>query len=57
MPRSGAGIDPVGFVTLQWVHWFNNQRLLEPIGYVPASECEETDYRGQSTPAEMAGPM
>jgi transposase InsO family protein len=26
----------VEFATLQWVHWFNNERLLEPIGGHPA---------------------
>jgi transposase InsO family protein len=26
--------------TLQWVHWFNHQRLLEPIGYIPPAEVE-----------------
>ena len=24
--------EAVEFVTLEWVDWFNNQRLLEPIG-------------------------
>ena len=28
-------IDDVEFATLEWVDWFNNRRLLEPIGYVP----------------------
>jgi transposase InsO family protein len=25
-------IDAVEFATLEWVDWFNNRRLLEPIG-------------------------
>lgn len=25
---------------LQWVHWFNHIRLLEPIGYIPPAEAE-----------------
>ena len=27
--------DDVEFATLKWVAWFNTQRLLEPLGYVP----------------------
>lgn len=30
----------VEFATLEWVNWFNNRRLLEPIGNVPPAECE-----------------
>lgn len=33
-------IDAVEIATLQWVHWFNYQRLLEPIGHVPPAEFE-----------------
>lgn len=25
----------VEYATLDWVHWFNTQRLLEPLGYLP----------------------
>ena len=32
------GIDDVEFDTLEWVDWFNQRRLLEPIGDVPPSE-------------------
>ena len=28
-------IDAVEYATLVWVDWFNNRRLLAPIGYVP----------------------
>ena len=38
-------IDDVEFATLEWVDWFNHQRLLEPIGYVPPAEYEEEYYR------------
>ena len=38
------GLDDVEFATLEWVDWFNNVRLLEPIGYVPPAEFEETYY-------------
>lgn len=35
-------IDPVEYATLEWVDWFNNRRLLEPIGNVPPAEFEAT---------------
>jgi putative transposase len=35
------GFDDVEFATLEWVWWFNHQRLLEPLGYVPPAEFEE----------------
>ncbi len=33
-------LEDVEFATLQWVHWFNNHRLLEPIGDIPPAEFE-----------------
>jgi transposase InsO family protein len=38
------GIDAVEYATLDWVDWFNNRRLLGPIGYVPPAELEEQWY-------------
>jgi putative transposase len=38
------GLEEVEFATLEWVDWFNNTRLLEPIGYVPPAEFEEAYY-------------
>ena len=32
--------EAVEFATLEWVDWFNNRRLLEPIGNVPPAEYE-----------------
>jgi transposase InsO family protein len=37
--------EAVEFATLEWVAWFNNQRLLEPIGYIPPAEAEANYYR------------
>jgi len=37
-------VDHVEFETLNWVDWFNNRRLLEPIGDVPPAEFEELYY-------------
>jgi len=33
-------LQTVEFATLEWVDWFNNRRLLEPIGNIPPSEAE-----------------
>jgi transposase InsO family protein len=38
-------IDAVEYATLEWVDWFNNRRLLEPIGDVPPAELEQAYYR------------
>ena len=37
-------LEAVEFATLEWVDWFNNRRLLEPIGNVPPAEAEELFY-------------
>ncbi len=37
--------ESVELATLQWVHWFNHQRLLEPIGNIPPAEAESNYYR------------
>ena len=49
--------EQVEYVTLEWVDWFNNRRLLEPIGNVPPAEFEDQYYRTQTTPAEAVGIM
>src|SRR4029453_9891741 len=36
--------EAVEFATLEWVDWFNNPRLLEPIGNVPPAEAEARYY-------------
>jgi putative transposase len=41
-------LDAVEYATLEWVDWFNNRRLLEPIGHVPPAEFEAEYYRQQS---------
>ena len=33
--------EAVEFATLEWVDWFNNRRLLKPIGFIPPAEAEE----------------
>jgi len=36
--------EAVEFATLEWVEWFNNRRLLEPIGDIPPAEAEARYY-------------
>ena len=46
--RSGEvgvqSFEAVELATLEWVDWFNNRRLLEPIGNIPPVEAEERHY-------------
>jgi putative transposase len=37
--------EAVELATLDWVSWFNEDRLLEPIGYIPPAEAEAAYYR------------
>ena len=36
--------ESVEYATLEWVDWYNNRRLLEPIGHIPPAEAEENHY-------------
>jgi transposase InsO family protein len=36
--------EAVEFATLKWVDWFNNRRLLGPIGNIPPAEAEARYY-------------
>jgi transposase InsO family protein len=36
--------EAIEYATFEWVNWFNNRRLLEPIGYIPPAEAEERYY-------------
>ena len=47
-------MEAVEFATLEWVDWFNNRRLLEPIGNIPPAEAEERYYAMQEVPAMAA---
>jgi len=37
-------LEAVEFATLEWVDWFNNRRILEPIGDRPPAEAEAAYY-------------
>jgi putative transposase len=47
-------LEAVEFATLEWVDWFNNRRLLEPIGNIPPAEAEERYYAMLERPAMAA---
>jgi transposase InsO family protein len=42
--RSWRSRDEVELATLKWVDWYNNRRLLEPLGYIPPAEAEALYY-------------
>jgi len=46
--------EAVEFATLEWVDWFNNRRLLEPIGNIPPAEAEARYYAKAEEPAMAA---
>ncbi len=57
--RSGPwrNIEEVEFATLEWVDWFNNRRLLEPIGNLPPAEFETGYYETQESQTTGVGLM
>ena len=48
-------LEMVEFATLEWVDWFNNRRLLEPIGNIPPAEFEEMYYCALENPTAVVG--
>jgi transposase InsO family protein len=44
--------ESLEIATLEWVSWFNHQRLLEPIGYIPPAEAEANFYRQLASQAK-----
>ncbi len=44
-------LQTVEYATPEWVDWFNNRRLLGPIGDVPPAERERAYYMQEETPA------
>lgn len=51
--RPWRNFEAVEYATLEWVDWFNNRRLLEPIGNIPPAEAEANFYAALET-ADMA---
>jgi transposase InsO family protein len=48
-------LEEVEFATLEWVDWFNNRRLLEPIGDIPPAEFEAMYYESQEGATTAVG--
>jgi putative transposase len=46
--------EAVEYATLEWVDWFNNRRLLEPIGNIPPADAEANFYAALETEAMAA---
>jgi len=47
-------LDSVEYATLEWVDWFNQRRLLEPIGHIPPAEFEQRYYHQRDESARAA---
>jgi putative transposase len=47
-------LETVEYATLDWVDWYNNRRLLEPIGNMPPAEAEARYYAQLEAPALAA---
>jgi len=43
--KSAAQVE---WETLKWIDWYNNRRLLAPIGYMPPAEAERAFYAKQN---------
>ncbi len=39
----------VEWEALRWIDWYNNRRLLAPIGYIPPTEAEHAHYANHKT--------
>jgi len=46
--------ESVELATLEWVSWFNHQRLMGPLGYIPPAEAEANYYQQLNRQAAMA---
>lgn len=47
-------LEAVEYATLEWVDWFNNRRILEPIGNIPPAEAETNFYAALENEAMAA---
>ncbi len=46
-------LEAVEYATLEWVDWFNNRRLLKPIGNIPPAGAEKR-WRDEQEQAAIA---
>ena len=47
-------VDAVEYATLEWVNWFNNQRLLSSIGYISPAQLPSFDKSILHSPCNSA---
>ena len=47
-------LDEVEYATLEWVDWYNNKRLFEPIGNISPAEFEAVYYEQENGQAMAA---
>lgn len=52
--QSWRSREAVEIATLKWVHWYNHQRLLGSIGYIPPAEAEANIYQQHTGQAVAA---
>ena len=52
--QSWKSREAVEMATLKWVHWYNHQRLLSSICYIPPAEAEANFYQQQAGQAMAA---
>jgi putative transposase len=52
--RPWRSFEAVEFPALEWVDWFNNRRLLGPMGNIPPAEAELRYYASLESPAKVA---
>ena len=46
--------DAVELATLNWVHWFNHDRLMESLGYIPPAEAEANFHQLSASQSLLA---
>jgi len=46
--------ESVELATLEWVAWYNHERLMQPLGYIPPAEAEANYYRQLASQAAIA---
>ena len=47
------GREDVEYATLEWVAWYNSQRLMQPLGDIPPAEYEAQYYHAQAASAAV----
>jgi len=47
--------ESLELATLEWVAWFNHQRLHSAIGYIPPAEAEANYYNQLPSTEKQAG--